>query len=1105
MDKATAHRLVKATFQAPFDKDRYRAFINELCNGFDESKAQSMAVPDAFTPHVKSCQRLGTYLSPTGELVDILVVRLTESYKLARTRTALRDFVAHKLKRGDNYKEAGLVAFVAPDSRSWRFSLVRMEYEAKRDPLTGRIRAEERLTPARRFSYLVGVDEECHTAQARFLPLLQQASSSPTLDQLEDAFSVEAVTKEFFEEYVRLFNATNAALIDLVEKDSILSREFSDKGVTTVSFAKKMLGQIVFLYFLQKKGWLGVSRGAAWGTGPIDFMSQLALRASPGGSLFNDILEPLFYDTLATDRGDEAWCPALNARIPFLNGGLFEPLAGYDWRNTDISLPDRLFTNRDVALHGSVGTGIIDVFDRYNFTVSEAEPLEKDVAIDPEMLGKVFENLIEENRRKGLGAFYTPREVVHFMCQSSLCDHLDAAMLREGVSIERADVEQFIREGEQASHWETARTGGTAGYQRRLPKPVEDHAPALDNALADIAVCDPAIGSGAFPVGMMTEIVRARAALTPYLGDDGARTPYRFKRHAIESCLYGVDIDAGAVEIAKLRLWLSLVVDEDDVSQINPLPNLDYKVVVGDSLGGVERNLFNTDTLDEIERLKPLYFNESDKEKKGAYRRRIDSLILEITNDRATFDFETYFSEVFHDRGGFDVVIANPPYVSVEKFARTANQAQWKKRFQTYAARGDIYCLFYERGLELLRDGGTLTFISSNKFQRSGYGKALRQLLVSKRIRSLIDFCELPVFGAAADTMIVSVSADLPSGELFPVLVVKEPAELSSLWQSLDTGATLYSRSQLGPDGWQLEGSGGLDLVEKIRQRGTPLIEYVHGRMHYGIKTGLNEAFVIDRLTRERLIREDPKSADLIKPWIRGKDIKRWTHEFDDKYIIVVRFGFHSELNKYPAVLRHLGKYETALKARGQCMTSRGGGDQGQHHWLELDNNPSAAYIKYFDEPKIVFNETSKRLHAYLDVEGNAINKTGFIILTPDAAFVLSVLNSRALDWYYRSTFPAWGDAWNSGRIQFRGNLMNLVPIPKADSDTKALLSDLAHMAADAAAHGDEPGLQSAERRIDGIVYDLFGLEEHEIAQIEKSIAVTWGDESANQLPRGGR
>lgn len=268
MDKPTAQRLVRSTLKAPFDRKRYHGWVNELCNGFDDAKAQNMLVPEAFSAHVRSCQRIGTFTSSEGELADVLVVHLTESRKLEQSRTALRDFVAHKLKRSDGsdnaYKEAGLIAFVAPDSQSWRFSYVRMDYATKRDPQTGKIKTEERLTPARRYSYLVGADEECHTAQTRFLSLLQNTTKL-TLAQLEEAFSVESVTKEFFNEYARLFKATDEAL-------TTVRADLAAKGVSTVDFAKKLLGQIVFLYFIQKKGWLGVGRGQSWGEGPRHFL-----------------------------------------------------------------------------------------------------------------------------------------------------------------------------------------------------------------------------------------------------------------------------------------------------------------------------------------------------------------------------------------------------------------------------------------------------------------------------------------------------------------------------------------------------------------------------------------------------------------------------------------------------------------------------------------------------------------------------------------------------------------------------------------------------------------------------------------------------------------
>jgi type I restriction-modification system DNA methylase subunit len=973
-----------------------------------------------------------------------------------------------------------------------------MQYESVRDPKTGLIKPEEKVTPARRFSYLVGEGESCHTAQTRFLPLLQDTSTDPSLADIEDAFSVEAVTKEFFARYAALFGELNAALEKLVSNDKTLRDEFKAKHVSTVDFSKKLMGQIVFLYFLQKKGWLGVRKGEDWGTGPHDFLRRMA--GGEHGSytnFFNDVLEPLFYDTLATDRGHEAWCNRFKCRIPFLNGGLFEPLGDYDWRKTDINLPNRLFRNDDYVEEGITGTGVLDVFDRYNFTVNEAEPLEKEVAIDPEMLGKVFENLIEENRRKGLGAFYTPREIVHYMCQESLINYLDTAVNGDKEAVPRSDIETFVRLGEQISHYEAVE----AKYAFKMPKSIEKNAKNLDNALKTITVCDPAVGSGAFPVGMMTEVVRARAALTPYFNDVEERTPYHFKRHAIQNCLYGVDIDAGAVEIAKLRLWLSLVVDEEDVKQVKPLPNLDYKIVVGNSLLGVEKDLFNNEAFKRLEALKPRFFNETDRDTKAELRHQIDAVIHDLTHGRATFDYEIYFSEVFHAQRGFDVVIANPPYVSVEKFARTAQQAEWKRRYKTYASRGDIYCFFYERGLGLLRENGVLTFISSNKFQRAGYGKALRRFLLANRLGALMDFCELPVFAAATDPMIVLVNkGNPPPNHEFPVVVIKDESEFEALAKSLATRGTIYKPEQLKEDGWSLEGGDGLALVDKIRAAGTPLAEYVDGRYYYGIKTGLNAAFVIDRATRDRLIREDKRSAEIIKPWIGGKDVCRWTHAYRDLYVILVRYGFHAELRKYPAIFRHLSRHEAKLKARGQCKTSRSGSSSGQHHWLELDNNPSREFLAMFDADRVVL-PIIKKAHGFAFVRGGLCSndKTTFLI-SDEALFLLAVMNSSLIEWLVRMDFPVLGDPWAGGRIEYRAAKVRGLPIPSATTADKSRLTKLAERAAKQAEAEDAPGLRKTEQEIDEIVYRLFNIEPDEIALIEKALVNTErGDAATNE------
>ena len=857
--------------------------------------------------------------------------------------------------------------------------------------------------------------------------------------------------------------------------------------------------------------------------------------------------------------------------IPFLNGGLFECLDRADEstgkkmyidgfsRNSKKRphVPNRLFfdAGETADLSGAYGDtkrkaerveGLVNILQRYKFTIVENTPIDQEIALDPELLGKVFENLLasynEETKttaRKQTGSFYTPRPIVDYMVDESLKTHLTNTLVKNELMGEidaRSSLDLLFTYTEKEHTFKPAAITTLIG------------------AIDAIKILDPACGSGAFPMGVLHKLVYILGKLDrenkAWKGAQLAKLDsatmreelehafaennddYGRKLYLIENCLYGVDIQPIAIQITKLRFFISLICDQKTNRNkksnhgIRPLPNLETKFVAADTLIGLpisEKDLFIESLIAPIEKeIEDAYhghFSIQRRDQKIALQKKIRSLrtklALTITGSLGAIDskkakhlaewdpFDPQLSANFFDphwmfgrslKDGFDVVIGNPPYVSVENFARTKQQVIWRNSFKTFSARGDIYCFFYERGLSMLRKGGVLGFITSNKFQKAGYGKSLRQLLAAQQIKTLVDFCELAVFEASTDPIIVVATKDQPTtNHEISVLVVKSEEEFGSLAESVVTRGSRYKSSQLRDTAWSLEGADGIALEDKLRSKGTPLIKHVNGRIYYGIKTGLNEAFVIDRATREKLILADKNSAELIKPWIRGKDIKRWTHEFHELYVIIVKFGFNQELQNYPAVLKHLKHYEEKLRARGQCQTSRGGTGEGQHHWLELDNNPSADYIKSFDEVKIVFNETSKSLHAYIDTEGNMINKTGFIILTPDAPFVLSVLNSTALDWLYRSTFPAWGDVWNHGRIQFRGNLMNQVPIPSASYADKSKLTMLAEQAAKAATTGDAIAVASIEREIDKIIYRLFELTTSEASYIEAAVANTRG------------
>jgi len=844
MDKTQAKKLIQETFEAPFGKEKFLQFTKNLLNKVEDApfRYQGHLIPESFKEYITQYERLGRY-SDGENRIDILAVYLRKETSVERARTMQRNFVAGYLqgKYGStNQKDAAIVAFVAPDFSDWRFSLVKLEYRFEKTE-KGRVKVKEEFTPAKRWSFLVGPNEKSHTAQSRLVPMLEDDTHNPTLTDLEEAFNIEKVTKEFFEKYRELFIWTKETLDETVRKDKKIRDDFESKGVDTVDFAKKLLGQIVFLYFLQKKGWFGVNRDADWGTGPKNFLREL-FEGKHGAykNFFNDILEPLFYEALARERDDDFYS-RFNCKIPFLNGGLFDPINNYDWVHTDILLPNELFSNHFKTKEGDKGNGILDIFDRYNFTVKEDEPLEKEVAVDPEMLGKVFENLLEIKDRKSKGTYYTPREIVHYMCQQSLINYL--ATEPEG-KVSKEDCEKLIKYGESVSENEALvekKGQETQTYYYKLPQSIRDNAQLIDEKLANIKVCDPAVGSGAFLVGMMTEIVRTRHALSSYI-KGSARTPYNFKWECILNSLYGVDIDPGAVEIAKLRLWLSLVVDEEDIKKIKPLPNLDYKIMQGNSLleeyEGVRLfddklistvnfdkekqvsalkekqselqseyiRLHQTDNLtrdkkqqideelkkisaqikrleqagkvpeenaslfdiynmakkksNELKRLQKEFFETTQKTKKDEIKKQIERLeweLIEATlreqdktseleklealkkaNIKPFFLWKLHFADVFQDKGGFDVVIGNPPYGAEFKKSEIINLV---RKYNYYDKQKNSASFFLELAVNLCRKtNGSVTYIVPKSMTFSDGWKSTRQLVSAKnQLVALVD------------------------------------------------------------------------------------------------------------------------------------------------------------------------------------------------------------------------------------------------------------------------------------------------------------------------------------------------------------------------------
>ncbi len=1053
-----------------------------------------------FQDSIKLVERIGKYKSSDEKLFDILVVHLQKETVLERARTKQRNFVAKYLKgsRGGVLKDAALVAFVAPDGEDWRFSFIKMEYR-----FNEKGKVKEEFTSARRYSFLVGKNETSHTAQSRLLPLLLDDEGQPTLKDLEDAFSVEKATTEFFEKYRDLFVRLQEDLDRIVGKEQKIRVEFRNKQVSVVDFAKKLLGQIVFLYFLQKKGWFGVKRGSPWGSGSKHFLRELFdEKHGDYKNFFNDILEPLFYEALRLERPGDYYS-RFDCRIPFLNGGLFDPINDYDWIETEILLPDELFSNDRTTKEGDVGDGILDVFDRYNFTVKEDEPLEKEVAVDPEMLGKVFENLLEIKNRKSKGTYYTPREIVHYMCQESLIEYLYGEFNRGIVSYEsigddqtamfgneskkeqldltiehhrrslmdKKDIETLIRHGESVvEHERRVVNEGreTDRYAFKLPESIRTNASRIDEKLAGVRVCDPAVGSGAFVVGMMNEIIRARGTLTPHVNENENRTPYDFKRHAIQNCLYGADIDSGAVEIAKLRLWLSLVVDEEERESIQPLPNLDYKIVCGNSLLGVNK-LFNYEPLKKLEALKPLYFNETSAVKKQKHKKQIDDLISQMTNGHKDFGFEVYFSEVFHEKQGFDVTIGNPPYVALQKNGGELGQIYKNAGFTTFARTGDVYQLFYEKGCQLLMPSGLLAYITANSWLKAEYGKGTRRYFSDNHTTLRLIELGKDIFESAIVDSSILIARHGKHDETGKAVDMDRLPEKD--FPPAENHWSVFQPKCEKP--WNTLSAIEQSIMEKMETAGTPLKEW-DVSINYGIKTGLNDAFIIDGTTKKALIAADPKSAKILKPILRCRDIQRYKAQWARLWLIDTHNGYDGipavNIDNYPTIKNHLNRFYPQLKKRQ---------DKGK----TLYNLRNCAYHDEFAKEKLFWADLTEEGRFSYDKDKMFCADTVFMMSGQAIKYLCAILNSNLITRFMKNT------ALTSGMsvTRWKKFAVERLPIPNISPTEQRPFIKLVDRILTAKAANPKTDTTKQEAEIDRLVYELYGLTTKEIATVEQN------------------
>ena len=1131
MNKQEAQNLIIKTFENPFNEAQYTYFIKNLLNKLDDSKQfeyHGQFIPASFRDSIKQYKRIGQYKGPNNNIIDVLIVNLKKETTLERARTFQRNFIAWYLKQ--KTREAALVAYWTDEYEDWRFSLVKLDFNLSKAKI------EIELSPAKRYSFLVGANERSHTAQSQFQKILTEIPN-PSLDELEQAFNIETVTKEFFIEYRDLFIRTKEALDKVIKNDAKIKSEFEYKGVNSVDFSKKLLGQIIFLYFLQKKGWFGVGRDSDWGTGSKKFLREL-LDKKHGDykNFFNDILEPLFYEALRYDRQDYYYS-RFNCKIPFLNGGLFDPINNYDWVHTDIILPNELFSNKNKMPQGDIGDGIFDIFDRYNFTVIEDEPLEKEVAIDPELLGKAYEkfNAIrsdnfddyikalksgkkgDENKfNKQFGVYYTPREIVHYMCRESLINYLasefgdrtdafqkvsteqlDAfgntarkgqlaleAEYKTNLYIPKEDIETLINYGELLGENEAvvvSKGKETETYSHKLPESIRKNAELIDEKLSDILVCDPAVGSGAFPVGMMHEIVSTRNLLSIYINDE-SRTIYKIKRDCIEKSLYGVDIDSGAVEIAKLRLWLSLVVDEDDFKEIKPLPNLDYKIVRGNSLIGFPEN-WKSSISEIIENLKREYFIETRPLQKTKLKEEIENHINRRLDNsqknfgfKVDFDFKTFFSEVWHQKNGFDIVMANPPYVRVQNLSYEMIDT-YKRIWATAWRRIDISTIFIELGYSLMNSNGNLCYISSNQFITAEYGRMMRKYLSNKgALKYVIDFADLPVF----ENALTYVSIFILSKKYQDFF---EYIQIQSLPFEPPTKFIKINLDGFGEEVWSLGGNQTLKIIKKVQLTNERLDKYA--KCWAGIITGKDELLLYDINEKVRHIEKE-----LIIPVIRAQGcfryryaepIKKSFYPYKEKNNKTELITIDEIKSKYPKAYDFIIQNKKQLKERKDSRKSFG----SKENWYGLIR---FGRLSTFNKPKIVSPGEVKENRFSLDLSGAAFSCARVFSITSEddklnIKFLLAFLNSKLVEFYLHKTAPLK----HGGYYTYSSTVIDSIPF-KFNEGHQAPFIPIVDNILKAKQQNPQANTKHLENQIDIMVYKLYNLTYEEVKIIDPEI-----------------
>lgn len=1143
MEKKIKEKLLENLFKNEFNKESFLEFITQILNIPININKTFNNIETNFKDYIKSWQKISEIEGKNKDKFAILIVEISNEYNPTKARIKQREFVANILKL--SRLKAGLVVFYNKSYKFWRISFIKLEYEF----VNGKV--NEKLTPAKRSSYIVGKDEANITVIKQFRTIFDK-DRVIEIEDFEEIFSLEKVTDDFFEEYKNKYLVLKKILLeDKSFMEQAKKQDLENPESFADGFVKKLMGQIIFLYFLQKKGWLGVkvfpeklnyeefnyilknklsdNENALfqamyervdknnyilnnhiyesenkdkferlvsifnrtefigkWGTGDKKFIKNMFLtykKTKVNELFFDDYLEKLFYKNLSKDRGELQYSEDFKCRIPFLNGGLFDPYGNYDWDKTSFNLDDELFYNGK--------DGILDIFDRYNFTINENDSYETEVAVDPEMLGKVFEALLDDRKEKG--AFYTPREIVKYISIQTLINYLLTSLKEEEITKE--DLEYLFNVGEFSKEHDQSDYELTNNEENfTMPKAVINNSSQIDNLLESVRIADPACGSGAFPLGILNEIIKVRNILTFYIHvilgrKEGSywqqtqiypRNLYTLKLDTIKNCLYGVDIEPSAVDITKLRLWLSILVDSEN-ENVKPLPNLDCNFMIGNSLidefkgyklfdekllksigkkhtkkitamkigfsfedtlnnyFNMQKEFFNPYVKNKLlikEQLLDLEFSLIERYLKETHNEDILKELSKIKTKRIKpyFIWKLFYGKVFIEKGGFDIILGNPPYIDSEEMTKKLAEEReiCKKLYSCTKGNWDIFIPFIELGYNLLKENGIISYIVPNKLIGAKYSKDIKEYMMNYRISLLRDYSEVEVFKSADVYPIIFIGQKSKKSKNCDDVITEIMKDINNPQSRFEVKNNLFYQD-IYWDKFFSKDSKEVTLILKLLKN-NKLSDYVFIK---GAST-VNEAYEIKKYLYSDNIKED-KNIRFINTGTIDKYSILWGI-YDTQYI--------KDKYKYPIIS------EEKLK------------------------NISEERFKESKMEKIIVAGMTKEIEAVYDNGKYLAGKSTQLLLKKDndidLRYILSLVNSKLLTFFFKKLFNSL--SMSGGFFTIGKEQLSNLPIRKDKNQDKYIqiverIMELKKLGKDT---------QELENQIDEMAYDLYELTEEE-------------------------